>query len=324
MISHFRQDFADPQRFPFPERVTLELTNLCNLRCGFCPRQFSHSPLGYMDFALFTACIDEIAAHPAVAVVPFFRGEPLLHPRFLEMMRYAKGHIAGPIQLATNGLLLSEEIARGVLEMGLDFISFSLDTIDQGLYEEIRPGGDYEEVHRNVLRFLELRDEHPSPRTQVQVSSVETERNRPSLPQFIDYWKTKVDRVRVYPEHSTGGKFGKLETPSFPGDRRPCLKVLTDAVIYWSGDVALCNHDWDRSESIGNVQGQGIAGVWRGAAYQEVRRRHGERRTHEDPTCRECDHWQVDYREGRHLGEVIPGAGNEQSSRGAGGRRGAR
>lgn len=309
MISRFKRYFADPEAFAFPERVTLELTNLCNLRCSFCPRHFSHGPLGTMDFDLFAACIDEISGHPGVAVVPFFRGESLLHPRFLEMMRYAKERGVGPIQLATNGVLLSEEIGREILDLGLDFISFSLDTIDQKLYEELRPGGDYARVQRNVLRFLELRAEHPDPRTRVQVSAVETQRTRPFLPELIDYWKVRVDRVRIYREHSIGGKFGKLDTFAIPSERRPCPKVLTDMVVYWNGDVALCNHDWDRSEFIGNVLKDGMTGVWQCAAYQEVRRRHWEGRTQEDPTCNACDHWQTYYCEELRFGELFPGVG---------------
>lgn len=310
MISRLRPYLADPRRLAFPERVTLELTNRCNLRCSFCPRHFSQSPLGDMDFDLFAACIEEIAGHEGVAMVPFFRGEPLLHPRFPEMMRYAKGRGIGPIQLATNGLLLSKEIARAILDLGLEFVSFSLDTLNQALYEEIRPGGEYQQVHRNVLRLLELRANHPHPRTRVQVSAVETERTRPFLPEFIDYWRDRADQVRIYPEHSADGKFGRLATPPIPGERRPCLKVLTETVIYWNGNVALCNHDWDRSELIGNVREQGIAGAWRGAAYHEVRRRHGEGRTHQDPTCKDCDHWQVYYHEALHLGDLIPGTGS--------------
>ncbi|MBI2875341.1 MAG: radical SAM protein [Candidatus Tectomicrobia bacterium] len=315
MIQPFGPDFMESGELAFPQRITLELTNRCNLRCGFCPRHFSHSPRGFMELDLFVACIDEIAGHPGVAVVPFFRGEALLHPQFLEMMRYARGCGIGPIQLATNGLCLSEEIAQELLDLGLDFLSLSLDTCRPELYQELRPGGDYATVHRHLLRFLALRAGHPQARTQVQVSAVETARTRPFLPEFIDYWRSRVDQVRVYPEHSVEGRFGKLNRPPIAGERRPCLKVVTEMVIYWNGEVALCNHDWDRSEPLGNVREQGLTGVWQGTAYREVRQRHGEGRTHEDPTCRDCDHWQAYYCEELRIGRLIPPPGAEDRTK---------
>ena len=79
-----------PEVPEFPKRVTLELTNHCNLRCVMCPRKYMRGPKGYMSFSLYKNIIGQLAEHRDTALVPFFRGESLLHPRCIEMLRYAK------------------------------------------------------------------------------------------------------------------------------------------------------------------------------------------------------------------------------------------
>ena len=88
----------------FPLRVTLELTNLCNYHCAMCPsRHQPDSVKGFMEPALFHRLVDEIAEHLPVTLVPFFRGETLLHPKAVELIAHAKSRGLGPVQLATNG-----------------------------------------------------------------------------------------------------------------------------------------------------------------------------------------------------------------------------
>jgi radical SAM protein with 4Fe4S-binding SPASM domain len=66
-------------------------------------------------------------------------------------------------------------------------------------------------------------------------------------------------------------------------------------VIYWNGDVALCNHDWDRKEPIGNVRDASIQTLWNGSKYKEIRKMHMDGRIENDPTCGGCDHWITHY-----------------------------
>jgi MoaA/NifB/PqqE/SkfB family radical SAM enzyme len=117
------------QTCEFPNRLTLELTNHCNYSCVMCPARIDPGqPRGFMDSGLFRRLVDEAAEHPPVALVPFFRGESLMHPHILELLCYAKSKGLGPIQLASNAALLDESMAKGLLDAGLDFISFSLDS----------------------------------------------------------------------------------------------------------------------------------------------------------------------------------------------------
>lgn len=260
-----------------------------------------------MSSELYHKIIDEMAEHPGITLVPFFRGESFLHPHFFEFLKYARQKGVGPIQLTSNATALTESNALKLLELGIDFVSFSLDSNDDETYREVR-GFELGKVRDNVERFLRLREAMNLDRPVVQVSAVETAAARRHIEDFISYWRNRVERVRIYTEHSQGGVYGRLDTgnPSLPR-RLPCKKPVTEMVIYWDGQVALCNHDWSRKEFLGNVSRQSIQEVWRGAPYREVRARHREGRCDEDPSCSGCDHWKVSYLPEGRVGRVIEG-----------------
>jgi hypothetical protein len=107
-----------------------------------------------------------------------------------------------------------------------------------------------------------------------------------------------VDRIRIYPRHSDGGRYGSLAHPGYrrPGAARvPCRKPFTDFVIYADGQTALCNHDWDRKEadSLGSVRSLSIAAIWNGDGYWQVRQRHLAHDWLALNPCGHCDHWQA-------------------------------
>jgi radical SAM protein with 4Fe4S-binding SPASM domain len=290
----------------FPARLTLELTNACNYRCAMCPSRIEPGRArGIMAAALFKRIVDQAAERLPVALVPFFRGESLLHPEAVELLAYAKSRGLGPIQLVTNGLLLNEPLAAALLGLGLDFISFSLDTVHPEEYDRIRPGGDFARVMANVEGFLRLRDAGGYA-TEVQVSATRTGHNAASMTDFVDHWRGRADRTRVYYEHSADGRPGSLDCPEVPREmvRRPCHKPYTDMVVYYDGKVAACNHDWFRPEPLGDLTRQEVAEIWRGPAYAGLRAQHEYPASMTDATCLGCDHWKMYYLDKPFIGEL--------------------
>jgi len=291
----------------FPRRVTVELTNNCNFKCSMCPRRFMTSPKGYISFPLFRKIIDEMAFYGDIILVPFFRGEPLLHPEFESMMSYAKPRVAS-IQLATNASLMTPEKSRAIIDLELDFISFSIDSIDPERYRAIRKNGELESVLCNIEYLCAVKAEKKAEKPVLQVSLVKTADTEEDMKSFVRYWRTRVDRVRIYREHSREGSFGSLgkggltDTDSVQ-ERKPCLKPFRDLVVYWNGDVALCNHDWDRKNPLGSVCTDSIHEIWGGNAYRNIRQAH-HTCTGLEQLCKNCDHWISDYLEEQMIGEA--------------------
>ena len=69
--------------------------------------------------------------HAAGTIVFMGLGEPLLHPRFLDMVRLAKAR-GLRAEVTTNALLLDDEVAGRLLAAGLDQLVVSIDGVSGG------------------------------------------------------------------------------------------------------------------------------------------------------------------------------------------------
>ena len=293
----------------FPKRVTVELTNNCNLACEMCPRKYMTAKKGYMSFGLYEKIINEITSHKDVALIPFFRGESLLHPQFIDMMALARRKGVRSIQLATNALVLKPETGKALIDLELDFISFSIDTVNADIYARVRLGGDLFQVLKNIEFFCAYKKANGADKPVIQVSTVRTIETAKHINDFVKYWHDKADRIRVYEEHSNNGSFGELnktDCKDFP-KRLPCLKPFTDLVIYWDGRAALCNHDWDRTRNLGDVNKTSIEEIWKSWKYQDIRTAHLENHNDLEDLCKKCDHWKSHYLPERMIGELYAG-----------------
>ena len=108
-----------------PFLVVWDVTYACNLKCKHC-----YSAAGeVLDHELTTEeameVIDKLD-RLGVTVIAFSGGEPLLRRDIFELVKYAnsKGIYTA---MATNGTLITREIARKLKELGLGFVQISLD-----------------------------------------------------------------------------------------------------------------------------------------------------------------------------------------------------
>ncbi|KOA21030.1 S-adenosyl-L-methionine-dependent 2-deoxy-scyllo-inosamine dehydrogenase [Clostridium homopropionicum DSM 5847] len=292
----------------FPNRITIELNNTCNLECSFCPRNLVDMELGFMEEKLFYKIIDEAANNLPVAIVLFFRGESLLHPKLVKFISYAKKKGIGPIQLASNGLLLDKKLSEELIESGIDFISFSLDTIKEEIYSKTRKNGNLNKSIENIVYFCEkCKNAKKNSRDipEIQISTVDIEEYKKDQEAFIEFWLKHVDKVRVYVEHSNNGNLGSISEEILKYDKRmPCRKVYQDMVVYWNGDIALCNHDWNNKLDLGNVKENSIENIWDSIQYKKVRKMHEENDYTGEIVCKNCDHWKMYYIDEGMIGKI--------------------
>lgn len=298
------------KKLDFPNRITVEITNRCNVSCSFCPRQTVDMELGDMDFQLYKKIIDEASEHLPVKLVIFFRGEPLLYERLGEAIKYAKDRGIGPIQFTSNALALDDEKASMLIATQVDFVSFSLDTLDAELYKNSRRFGNLNISMNNVINFSEkckkMKSEGKNVPT-IQVSTIEVKEYLEGQKAFIEFWKQYADIVRVYYEHDDKGKFAdpEVEKQLLPDiERQPCRKIYTDFLIYWNGDVALCNYDWNERHIPMNVAKHSISEIWNSSDFEDIRHMHESNCFTDSLICKECQHWKIDYVPNGYLGKM--------------------
>lgn len=113
------------------DRLHIELTNICNFSCEFCPDHLMKRPKGKMPLDMVKSILDEVSSTNAAKLVLFhLMGEPLLYQHLIAASLYAKQkNIA--VCITTNGSLLELEILEGLIEAGVSRIILSLQTPDE-------------------------------------------------------------------------------------------------------------------------------------------------------------------------------------------------
>ncbi len=267
----------------FPKRIEIEISSSCNLKCIYCPRQYVKDLKGFMDPVLFKRLADEAAAHPETILVLHRRGESLLHPHFLKMMDYIRGRFE-TVQLATNATLLTRETAKAIIG-AVTFLSFSIDA--PHLYDTTRRPARYEDVEEKILILIRMNEKCGHPVT-TQVSMVRTNNvSERDVEVFEEIWIDRVDRVRIYEEHSINGNFGSLMKGR--KGRKSCVMPFYEMLIYADGKIGRCNHDWD-GNPVSHIGQKGIKEIWHNGVYDDLRKQH-EKMCLTDPVCMACDSW---------------------------------
>jgi radical SAM protein with 4Fe4S-binding SPASM domain len=284
----------------YPDRLYIEITNVCNLDCVMCPTGLHvlERSKGHMKWDLFTAVIDEMAPHVKTTTLHIW-GEPLLHPRLLEMVRYTRGR-GIHVSLSTNATLLTEEKSRGLIEAGLSEIYLCLDGMNAETYEAVRKKASFEETKANIERFIALRRQYNGvgPKTYVQI--IEMAPTKEQTEAFQKYWsRPGVDRVNIKAFDSWGNQVKEINRLRDPEGELPSLKDRWHCPLLWyhchvyvDGTVTCCDRDFGAKYPLGNVvQSGGVMKVWNGPKMQELRRKHLARDLKDVPPCRACTEW---------------------------------
>ena len=139
-------------------KLYIEPTNECNLNCRTCVRNVWQEPMGTMSDTVFDRVIEglrDFSPPPTVFFGGF--GEPLFHPKIIEMVSRAKG-IGARVEMITNGTLLASDVSRRLLTAGIDVLWVSLDGTTPESYSDIRLGAELPRVIENIAQFRETVD----------------------------------------------------------------------------------------------------------------------------------------------------------------------
>ena len=133
-IAHY--GITRPQMVNAPFLVVWDFTHLCNLKCKHCYQDAQKALPG--EFSTYEAknLIDQLSA-AGVVVIAFSGGEPLLRKDFLEVARYAHEHDLY-VALASNGTLITPEMAKKLREAGVDYVEVSIDGEDAASHDAMR------------------------------------------------------------------------------------------------------------------------------------------------------------------------------------------
>jgi radical SAM protein with 4Fe4S-binding SPASM domain len=285
----------------FPLMVVLSYVYVCNARCPNCPYNNSDIRSTYKDAMFMSEEVYRRIADECGEYGAYLRlsggGEPMLHPRAVEDIVYAKRRGA-KVGLISNGSRFTEENLRKLIGANTDVLEFSVDAGDEETYARVRPGLDWATVNRNARLAVELRGSLNAD-TRIIASVINQE--GVDVDAAEEHWTAIVDKVQIrkYLTWGYNKDHSADDSPYLPPEERvPCPWLFERLNIDSRGDVTLCGEDIAFDERFANIMDRSIKDIWNGPEFRELREKHISRRGHEIPICAKCPDWQ--YRSWQH------------------------
>ncbi len=136
------------------QRVHIELTNICDFNCTFCPKSEMKRKYGHMETSLAKKTISEIGSEGICEKITFHvMGEPTLHRDFFEILEHANKEGVN-VGLTTNGGGLSGKTGIRLNDFPLHQIDISLQTPDAGSYELRKASIPFDNYYKGIMDFF--------------------------------------------------------------------------------------------------------------------------------------------------------------------------
>ncbi len=145
--------------FGYPRHLIVDLVNVCGLACPICPNGRSEIPreAGVMTVELFDSIMRKMGPYLYTLTLTNW-GEPLRHPRLLDMLSIARKYPCY-IGFSSNLQYLPDDLLTGLIHSGLDEIGISIDGATAATYNRYRIGGDFETAIANLRRLVKGRQD---------------------------------------------------------------------------------------------------------------------------------------------------------------------
>lgn len=148
-LNEREDDLVLHPRLPNARKLYIEATTGCNLQCRTCIRNIWNDPIAMMDRVTFERILEDLPGLPELNRVIFTSfGEPLSHPDILEMIKAVRQRGLA-VTIGSNGLLLTPDISRELVRLGVDRLVISVDGVKPETYEDVR-GASLRKVLHNL------------------------------------------------------------------------------------------------------------------------------------------------------------------------------
>ncbi len=277
----------------FPELISLEIASSCNLSCIHCPphlKAFKNSvrKFGIMELDLFERLMTEIDSYGERRIALHKDGEPLLHPKIINILERVKKHRNHKVYITTNAHPLKQNVSEAILANQVDVLNFSIGAASKEFYEKVR-GNNFTKVIENIEQFLILRSNSSwKPRVIVQIINLpEYPEMEKEIKDFKKYWANFDVEIQVWKKLT----WGVFEGSSNKVKRYPCYSLWESTFINSDGKASACCMDWEQKLLTGDANNNSIKEIWTSELQSDLRKMHVEKRENELPICPTCNYW---------------------------------
>ena len=321
-LNQIEQEQRTRIAYSYPYRLYLEMTRNCNLRCQICCQSLVEIPRPEIAPEIIDKVKLLIPYCELVAVYGF--GESLTAPHFFDYLQQLPFSQQQTVLLTTNGILVTPENSRRILESPINMFEISLDATNEDTYEFIRGVRAWAKIVDNIRYFNKLKQEISPNKPKLRLCFVAMRKNIEQLPDFVRLAKelnaefVDVGYMNVFREELREQslffhqelaiqKFTEaqqvadqlqvtLNLPryfnhapiedSFKHDSN-CYEPWQFVQVCCDGTVLPC---WNTSRPLGDLNHHNFDEIWNNQAFQEFRQNLNSRE--ELYRCRYC----LDYR----------------------------
>ncbi len=153
LFKNIKDYYLEPTIISFsPIFLQIEPTTFCNLKCKFC-HNVDLKNKTYISFEKFKYIISQFPYVKKINLVGL--GEPLMNPDLIDIIAFLNQQNI-KVGFATNTMLLDEKISKRLIDAGLSWIYFSIDSADPQSFETLRIGANLKQIINNIKNFIKL------------------------------------------------------------------------------------------------------------------------------------------------------------------------
>lgn len=304
VAGYFERGRFTPARRP---RISIETTNICNARCGFCANTLMQRRKEPLTFERFRQVVDQFAALGGTEIdFNVTIGDPLLDPKLLERARYVRQFPQfTDLGFVTTLQWLHRFDLDEFFTAGFTWLSVSTTLSGPATYREFFGVDKYDQMLANLVHLLRENRARGGP-IHVDIALKPTNEPladviaHPDLNLIADLsgqdLATKARRLGFYVDDWLGAvqlpSYLK-KRPLYPRAFRPCRLLYSGLMVYSNGRIGACScRDFEASSELilGHVDEQPIGALWTGKRLARLRA-DWRRRNRVPDICRSCRHY---------------------------------
>jgi radical SAM protein with 4Fe4S-binding SPASM domain len=294
-------------RNKIPVVYNIETTNACNMTCKMCPRTTMMTrPVVTIDEETFTKVIDQLKPHSkelweqwsdfvkreyGIREDDMSENHFFLHiiPKVIQLHGYGDPlldkHMARYVNIlhkrgfhsyfSCNPANINMERTFEIMDAGVDYIKYSIESIDDETHKEIRGSasnfrGSFEKIKR-VLNYKNIHSLH----TVIVITMLDLNRShqQKDFEMLLDAFKGLDVYIYLKSEDQQWYRKDFHGTKSIHWSEL-CKHPWMTMTIKSNGDATMCMEDFNNEIIFGNIKETSLYDIWNGEKYMRFRKDH--------------------------------------------------
>jgi radical SAM protein with 4Fe4S-binding SPASM domain len=268
-------------RWGLPESLSIEPTNLCNLKCPECPSGNNGltRPRLFLSETSYRKLIDKNKKQLAFLQL-YFQGEPFLHPKIYQYIHYATKHRIYTAT-STNGQFLKPENCLKLVDSGLHRLIVSIDGTTQESYEKYRVGGSLSLALTGIENLIAAKKQRKKRTPAVIIQFVVFKTNEHQIPEIkqlakklqVDALKLKSPQLEDFenghplmPENKRYNRYKKSASGTYflnKNKQVKCKRAWNGAVLTADNRLIPCCFDKNAQHAYGTLSDDALTTLWK-------------------------------------------------------------